>query len=1123
MELRRFVVTALLLCLAGATVYAQVTTGTILGVVTDPSGAPGPEATVMILNVGKGTSQQFITDANGAYNAPFLAVGTYQVSVEKSGFKRATSAEIPLSVDEHARVDIKMEVGQVSESINVTAAAPLVRSESAELGEVITTRSVETLPLNGRNFAQLVYLAPGVTPGQSGENLSGASTFNPRAGSNFNALGSQGNANAWLVDGITDNEYTFNTVMVQPSVESVQEFKILTGTFSAEFGRGAGVVSTQTKSGANEFHGSAFEFLRNSYLDARNYFNAKPQAQPPYRRNQYGASVGGPILKNRTFFFADYYGQREIKGQTFINTVPTAKQHAGDFSELLPGDVIYNPFTTQLVNGKIVRTPFDGNVVPASMINQVGANVASLYPLPNLPGVSNNRVDVLNRDLKDNGGNIRIDHRIGDKDSLFGRYSFEQFLLFDTKGQGGCCIPTPASVQGKFDLGPFVAGGQNTNLAASGFAFNETHVFTPTLLNEFIAGYARTNPFTTQSDFGHNTATSLGIMGINVNQFTTGIPTINVQGIPGQPDYTALNGGPSFLPAHPRQTSYQLQDDIAWTKGVHQMKFGYRIVKNLVSPFTNTNTRGALTFNRNFTNDPTNGSGGNGYAELLLGYMANGTSPGASRGFLITPYYMTNFEHALFFQDDWKVNRRLTLNLGLRYDIFTPDTEQNNRLTNFDIVNLKLVYAGVNGTSDTANKQTRWNNFSPRIGFAYDVTGGGHTVVRGGFGVAYFPEQQSASSLLGQQVPWTISQNTAALEQYPLSLANAPTINNPFGPPVPVMPTTTADLIAANPSILGHSFANQTPYYETWNVNVEKQLGQTLLAELAYAGSRGVHLMFGYNPQEVQPGPSTVPAAQRITMPAIASLRTINEFDPRNMSNYHSLQGKLTKRFSGGLQFLASYTYGKSLDYGGSAASGGGAAGGFQTITNLKANYGPSGFDVKHRFVGSWVYETPFGKGRRWLNHGWAANVIGGWELDGIATLSTGRPFNVSMSANVSNATNSWPDRVGSGELDSPSRAKWFDPNAFAAPTTPRYGNVARGVLYGPGTVGFDLSAAKNFAIVERVKVQFRVDAFNALNHPQFGFPSATINSSNPSATNTSITSTIADNRDLQLSMKVTF
>ncbi|HEY7306526.1 MAG TPA: carboxypeptidase regulatory-like domain-containing protein [Bryobacteraceae bacterium] len=1133
--MKREYLAILLVLLAASSAESQVTTGTILGTVTDSTGAAVAGAQVTVTNVNRGTRQQYATDQTGTYTAPFLVPGMYRVEVEKEGFKRATSVDTQLDVDQKARIDFSMQLGQVSESITVEAAAPLVRSETAELGEVVNQHSVEALPLNGRNFAQLVYLVPGVTQGQAGENLSGASTFNPRAASNFNSLGSQANANAWLVDGIMDNEYTFNTVMVQPSVESVQEFKVLTGTYSAEFGRGAGVVTTQTRSGSNTFHGSAFEFLRNSYLDARSYFNAVGQPQPPYRRNQFGGSLGGPIWKNKTFFFGDYYGWREVKGQTFINTVPTAQDRTGNFSDL--PETIYDPYSTAIVNSKRVRTPYLNNTIPASQLNSVGLNVASIYPLPNLPGFQNNRVDTLSRNLDDNGGNLRIDHKFSEKDSLFGRYSFEQFNLFDTKGQGGCCIPTPASAASQFDLGPFIAGGQNTVLAASGFAFNETHIFSPTVVNQFIAGYARTNPLTRQSDYGHDAATSLGIQGVNISSFTTGIPTMNISGVPGFSNYTSLNGGPSFLPANPRQTSYQLQDDISFVRSSHNLKVGYRIIKDLVSPFTNTNTRSALNFGLNFTDNPVDASGGNGLADLLLGFLANGTSAGGSRGFLQTPYYLTTWEHAAFVQDDWKVTRRLTLNLGLRWDLFMPYTEERNRLTNFDLSNLTLVYAGVNGTSRAVGVQTRWNDFSPHFGFAWDVSGDGKTVLRGGFSSSYFPEQPSGSNFLGQAVPWTISQNTPTTELYPLgpAMSSVPKINNPFGPPVPVQPMDTAQLIAANPSILGGSFTNQTPYYQSWSFNVERQLGSSMLAELAYAGSHGVHLLYCYNPQEVEPGPSSIPSNLRVTIPAIATLRTINQCDPRNTSNYHGMQAKLVKRLSFGLSFLASYTWSKSLDYGGSAASGGGAVGNPQTITDLRAGYGASGFDIPQRFVGSWTYELPFGPGRRFLTHGLLGNLIGGWELDGISTLQSGLPFTVYLANCTNNASTCWPDRLASGSLSNPNYSHWYDPSAFEAPCAVpaqngvcsqyayRFGDSGRGILRAPGTFNFDLAAAKNFAIKERFKVQFRLDAFNALNHPQLGFPNQNVNPTNPAKTSTAITSTIGDNRDIQVAVKVLF
>jgi len=1087
---------------------AQVTTGTIVGTVKDSAGAVVPGATVVVTESGKQTSSTYTTDGEGSYTAPFLIPGTYEVSVEMSGFRKHVRRGVVLQVNQRARVDVALELGTFTEVAEVTALAPLTRSDSAEMGEVIEERAVRELPLNGRNFATLVYLTPGVTAGQINENLSGASTFNPRGASNFNALGSQANANAWLVDGIDNNEFTYNTVIVTPSVESVREFKVLTGTFSAEFGRGAGVVSVSTKSGNNEIHGTAFEYLRNEAFDARNFFALPTAKKPPLDRHQFGASLSGPIIKNQTFFFVDYAGLKETRGLTFVNTVPTEKTRRGDFSDyrtpagaLIP---IYDPLTTRPnPNGPgLIRDPFPGNIIPANRLNQVGLNVASIYPLPNGSGDFNNYTSTANREVTDNAFTARIDHKKGDRDSFFVRYSYNKYQLDAPQGQAACCLPTPDFAASRFDLGPFVAGIQNTRLTTHGGAFNWTHIFGPSVVNELRFGFAKTNPETRQSDFGTKAAESLGIQGINVTEFTSGLPNLNIQ------DLTGISGGPAFLPVNPKQVHYQVEDSVAWVRGEHSLKTGYRFILREPSPFTNTDTRSSISVNRNLTNNPATNSQGSGIATLLLGYTTGG-----ARGFLLEPYTMTSREHSLFVQDDWRVSDHLTANLGLRYEVYGADTEEQDRLVNFDPVGLKLIYAGEEGATRSVNKKTR-HNLAPRLGLAWDVSGDAKNVLRAGYGVSYYPLAQSASNLLGQQVPYTISQNYS-VETNPSDFSRVPLLSNPFPPIVQLKPRTTAELNAANPRVLGHDFENKTPSMQTWQVSYERQLTQTMMAEVAYVGSKGSHLVVCYNPNEVQPGPGAQ-ASRRLIQP-LANMNNIVQCDPRNRSSYNSLQTKLLKRFSGGLQFLASYTFGKSLDYGSSAASGGGAVGNGQTVTRMDLWRGPSGFDVRHRFVLSYVWELPFGRDRRWLDGGLGEAVFGNWQFSGIVALATGRPFTVFLNTGVNNGAPSWPNRIGDGRIDNPTANQWFDIADFAAPPPNTYGDSGRGILSAPGQKTVDVSLAKRIPLKGRVTLQLRADAFNLLNSPQFGFPNANIGS--PTAGR--ITTTVGDNRQMQFAAKV--
>jgi hypothetical protein len=1094
--------------------WAQVTTGTISGTVTDATGAAVSGATVTVLETDKGTTLTRTTDETGSFIFPFLVPGVYKVTIEAKGFKKAEQSDIRLAVNQTARVDMTLQVGNVTEVVEVTASAPLVQSTSAETGQVIQQKAVQELPLNGRNFAQLVYLAPGVTPGQAGENLSGASTFNPRAASNYNPLGQRANANGWVLDGIDNNEYTFNTVIVQPSLESVREFKVLTGSFSSEFGRGAGVVTVSTRSGTNDLHGTAFWFHRNIQFDARGYYQS-PQALPrklPFRRHQMGGAVSGPIIRNKLFFFGDYAGQREMRGLDYLNTVPTAQTRVGNFSDFrTPAGAliqIWNPFSTRVNPANpsgFIRDPFPNNTIQPSLMSQVGLNVASVYPLPNLPGSFNNYQAAPNRVIDDNQYTVRADYQLSQKDNLFFRYQQQWYDLDAPQGQANCCLPTPAEAAQKFQLGPYVAGIQYTRLRTHGGAFNWSRVWTPSIVGEFRTGWARTNPSTVHSDFGIPAAQSLGIRNINITDNSTGIPTINVA------DFTGLSGGPSFLPARPKQVNYQIDYNVYWTRATHNFKFGYHVVRRDVSPFTNADTRGALNFNRAFTSDPVARTGGTGLATMLLGLVQNG-----SRGFLLGVPGLRAWENAWFFQDDWKATRRLTLNLGVRYEIYSPETEKYDRMTSFDLPKLNFAYANEGGYSRTL-RNTDLNNFGPRFGFAYDVTGDQKLVVRGGFGISFFPEPVSASSMLTQGPPHLFSESYS-YGDFLVDMSPVPRIEQPFGTLVPLKPQSTAEINTRRPTVRGYSFDNPTQYAETWSLTIQRQLSQNWMAEIGYVGSRGINLLYGFNHNEVRLGAGSV--EDRRPYQALRNIPSITIFEPMNSSAYHGMTLKLERRFSNGFQLLGVYTYGKSLDYGGSVASGGGASGGPLTVTCIKCYRGPSGFDVKHRAVINGLYDLPWGKGRRWVNDSRVADlVIGGWQLGGIVTATTGRPFNVGLQNGVNNGAPSWPDRIKDGRLDNPDPYYWFDATAFMAPPPNNYGNVARGVLYSPGVVNIDMSIVKTFRITERIGFNFRFEAFNLFNTPYFGFPNASIGS----PTVGRITSTVGDNRSLQLSGRINF
>ena len=626
-------------------------------------------------------------------------------------------------------------------------------------------------------------------------------------------------------------------MIVQPTVESVREFKVLTGTFSAEFGRGAGVVSVSTKSGNNEWHGTVFEYLRNEAFDAKNFFALPTAKKAPLDRHQFGASLSGPIVKNKTFFFVDYAGLREDRGQVFVNTVPTEATRRGDFSDYRDRNgnliLIYDPLTTpsQPERLGLVRDPFPGNIIPADRLDQVGLNVASIYPLPNGPGNFDNYTSTVDRTVRDTRFNARVDHRAGDRDSFFVRYSYEKYKPRRAPGPGRL-LPGHAARRG-LALRPRPVRGRDPEHAAHHHGRGlqlDAPVRADRRERAARSASRRRTPRRVQSDYGHEAATSLGIQGINVNEFASGLPNLNIQ------DVTGISGGPNFLPVNPKQIHYQVEDTLSWVTGRHSLKTGYRFILRKPSPFTNHEHPQQHRDQPQPDQQPADQQPGlrHRHAAARLHDRRHARLP-ARRLRLHELGALALRPGRLEAQ---RPRSRSTSACATRSTC--PDTERENRLPNYDPEGMRLVYAGEDGTDRRANKETRWGNLAPRLGVAWDVTGDAKNVIRAGYGKSYFPVPHAAGNLLEQNVPNSISQNYS-VETNPLVYTpdRVPPLSNPFPAIVPVKPQTTAELNAANPIVFGHAFSNETPHMHTWQVSYERQITNTLMAEVAYVGSKG--------------------------------------------------------------------------------------------------------------------------------------------------------------------------------------------------------------------------------------------------------------------------------------------
>jgi hypothetical protein len=1067
------------------TLYGQLNTGTILGTVRDTSGSVVPSARVVVKNVGTGYIREIATDAQGDYSVTALDPGSYMVTVHAQGFEEFVHTGFELLVDQLLRVDVALNVGPVTQKIEVTGQPPVVQTDTSSIGQVIGRDQVQSMPLNGRYFLQLALLSPGSNPGAPGNAQS-----NRDIGSvSLSVNGMQTSGNNYMMDGLDNNLSINDYISVMPSIDTIQEFKVETNMYSAEFGHGAGAqINLVTKSGTNQLHGSAYEFLRNSYLDGTNFFtNRTHQTKPQYRQNQFGATLGGPVSipsvydgKDRTFFFFGYEGLRVEQGVTRISSVPSAAMQAGNFTASgLP--TIYDPFN--VVGGQ--RQPFLGNVIPAARINSASKFLESYVPLPNLPGTALNFA--LNRLYRNtmNEEVARVDHKLSDHDQMFVRVNVYKQTIHNPDNFG-----TPATGSGGLDSGSTQAHHPIQVVLA------ETHIFRPTLLNDFRLGYSHHFWDFRGLNEGHDYTSQAGITGLSTDPTVVGFPYIPITGFDPWGDGLSLPN-----PNH--EESYFLSEHLNWVKGSHNIRAGGDLERyhfNICAP---TYGRGDYSFTGVFTG-ANSGVGGTPYADFLLGYPQSAYDTVGPHG--LRWNYMRDWFYGIFIQDDYRASKRLTLNLGLRYDQKLPPTEKFGELSGFDFATGQMTFCnpswvpagfiyGSERSFNCNNQRDDSNNFGPRFGFAYRLTGDNRTVLRGGYGVFYEMEGFD---------PFEIGSGNP-----PKKFTN--TFNND-----PVNPTTDITHVFAGTPVLGSlpevGFIQKNMaigYIQEWNFAFQRELLRGLSIESAYVGSKGTHMMWSTENNQPTPGPGAI--QPRRPYPLFGPLDGIGSGQG---TNFHSLQLKAEKRMGQGFTFLTAYTYSKSMDGWRSTCF---------NLQNRRDCYGPSDFDQTQRFVQSWLYAFPVGRGKKFLgsSRGLADAVIGGWNIGGIYTFGTGWPFTPTIGVDQANDGQGGqrPNLIGDPHLPNPTIDLWFNPAAYALPAQYTYGNGARNSLRGPHSSNLDFSARKVFNITERQHLEFRAEFFNILNHPNFGQPAATVTTT---STVGKISSALAP-RDIQFALRYYF
>ena len=1067
--------------------WSQAVTANLVGTVSDSSGGVVPKAAVSITEVNTGVIRKLFTNADGFYIQPYLQPGTYRVEIENQGFKKFSRDKIELNVATTLRVDAVLEPGQVTEVVNVTGEAALLQTDRSDLSRSVNAQAVRELPVPNRSFQALVGLLPGVSVPVANF----TALEDPQRTTFYQANGQGNSANNVQVDGVDNNNPTLGLTIYIPPAEAVQEVNISTSNYTAEFGRAGGaVVNVVTRGGSNQFHGALFNFLRNRELRARNFFNFVPQSKPALVRNQYGGALGGPIRRNKTFFFASFQGVNQRQATTQLNTIPVSDWRTGNFSGV-PGLNLYDPFSGN--PDGTGRVLFAGNLIPASRIHPVARILTPLIPATNIAGLNNNIVGNVPFSLNGYNYDGRVDHNFNERNSIFVKYNYSPYEV----SQGAL-------------LGPRVGDGVLSRVRTHTISLNYTRQWSPSLLMEARAGYNRYFANVNGDNIDDPLAAQLPIRNPNPDAISTrGIPRFNVSGMPGM-------GPPVVYPLVNADNLFNFVNN--WTRiaGKHTMKWGAdvrRIRADRLQPQgLNFGPRGRFDYNPGTSAIPGQALGpfgtlGNSFASFLLG------APDLTYRTFQTVSPTNRLTQAFFFfHDSWQLTSRLTLDLGLRYEAHsTVKPRYAGGASNYDISNNSLVVAGVGQIGLSTNVDFDPHQFAPRLGAAFRLNQ--KTVLRGGYGLSYYTGRFGfTGGTLSTQFPviYNIQEGVAGNFRIEGSADTLPAFTL-----IPI-PSTGVISPAPNQGYFTVPRTNPIPMVHSYSLTVQRQLSAGWVADAAYVGTLGRRIPGQRELNFSMPGQG---AAGLVFNQRFGRTASVAERSNAYNNNYNALQVNVQKRFSQGFSFQAAYTFSKTLGIGDDQP-------GF-TIPGFvrERHYGPAGFDRTHMLTMNHIWELPFGPGKRFAKSGPLGWLAGNWQLAGIARFVTGAPFSILADAGPCNCP-------GNGNFADVLRATtirggygpgqlYMDTSAFAAPAPNSFGNGGRNIVRGPGFGNYDFSVFRFFPLREGMRLEFRGEFYNLTNSPRFGNPVNNVNAGNFGQ----ITGTLfgEGERDIQFALRLTF